>query len=166
MRRAFYILGTGIFLTLLNMVLFRKVFPFGVLPDVPLLMSVYLGFSFLKGTDLILCLFLSYLWDVMSGYPFGMHIGLGFFGFIVTFWLKTQFMLETSLARLSCLVGVNVATLLLFAALLLVFPVSSTTLSYVLKSAFPQIWVNGITGIFIYSFFDRLGREKNGYKRL
>ncbi|MBI4209163.1 MAG: hypothetical protein HY538_05580 [Deltaproteobacteria bacterium] len=161
MRRVLYILGTGIALTLLNMALFRKVLPWGVTPDAPLLISVYLGFSFLRGTDLVLCLFLSSLWDVLSGYPFGMHMGLGLFAFIFTYLLKTQFLLETPLSRLFCLAGVNVATLLLFVALLLVFSVSSATVPYVLKLALPQMGINWVGGVLIYPIFDRVGREKS-----
>jgi cell shape-determining protein MreD len=148
------------------MALFRKVLPLGVAPDAPLLISVYLGFSFLRGSDLILCLFLGSLWDVLSGYPFGMHMGLGLFAFIFTYLLKTQFMLETPLSRLLCLAGVNAATLLLFVALLLVFPVSSATVPYVLKLALPQIGINLAGGIFIYPIFDRAGREKSARNNL
>lgn len=164
MGRIFHTSWISILLTILGMTLFPRILPFGATPNVPILIGVYLGFTAPRGTDLILCLGVGYLWDTLNGTPFGMHIGLTFFAFIATFWLKTQFLLEASSARLLCLVGIDGVASFLFALLLRVLQESSSVIPTLLKLVFPEISINLILGIVTYRLLDRLNQGKDRTK--
>jgi len=157
MRRIILPLFLGIFFISLQTTLFTPFSIQRVRPDIVLILTLYLGFSYPVISGGFLAFFLGYLMDLFSGNPFGLYTFSRVFIFCVIHFFKDRFYLEGILSQFLFAFSFALIEGFLILILLNTFnPNSSGQLFPLLFTVLlPQSFFTGLITPALFSLFSR-----------